>query len=442
MASIYLTQGLHRSSSLHPGRVATIFGKRRTTYGQIQDRVARLAAGLQQLGLRAGDPVAVLALNSDRYLELYFAIWWAGGVVNPINTRWSSQEIVYSIDDCRCQILVVDDAFMPMVTSLSHSSEFLRAVIHCGDEAAQSGMFSYEQLIADTLPIDDALRCGDDLAGIFYTGGTTGFPKGVMLSHANLWSCAISVIDKFAPDRAIALHAAPMFHLADGLFLLSLTLRGSTQVIVPRFDSALVSRLIQDEKINIALLVPTMIQMLVDQPAGIAADMRSLRRIVYGASPINQALLKRTRQRLPTIELVQAYGLTEMSPMISVLDPAEHGPAAFESGRIRSAGRPCECVEVRIVDVAGKEVSRGTVGEIVARGPGMMQGYWGKPEQTAQALRNGWLHTGDSAYMDDEGFIYIVDRMKDMIVTGGENVYSAEAPNAGLSEILCESRLM
>ncbi|AXQ28574.1 long-chain-fatty-acid--CoA ligase [Solimonas sp. K1W22B-7] len=430
MATTYLTQGLHRARSLYPGRLATVFGDRRRSYGELVERVARLAGGLQQLGVRPGDRVGVLAMNSDRYLELYYAIWWAGGVINPLNIRWSPREIAYSLDDCQTQVVVVDETFAPMADALAERSQALRTVIYAGDGEPRGGMFSHEQLIAENAPAADAMRSNEDLAGIFYTGGTTGFPKGVMLSHANLWACASTATETIAPPGSVALHAAPMFHLADGMFLLAATLRGCTQVIVTGFEPVAVATAISREQVSVVLLVPTMIQMLVDHPQLDAQAMRSLRRIVYGASPINEALLERAMQRLPEVDFVQAYGLTEMSPLISILGPEQHNAAGLANGRLRSAGQPCACVEVRIAGADGCELPRGSVGEITARGPGVMQGYWGKPEQTAAALRNGWLHTGDGAYMDEDGFIFVVDRVKDMIVSGGENVYSAEVENA------------
>ncbi|AXQ29389.1 long-chain-fatty-acid--CoA ligase [Solimonas sp. K1W22B-7] len=427
MGITYLTQAVHRARTLYPERLATVSGTRRRSYGELAERVARLAAGLQQLGVRPGDRVGVLSLNSDRYLELYYAVWWAGGVINPINTRWSPREIAYSLDDCQTHVVVIDDAFAPLADELSQRSRSLRTIIYCGDREADGGMYDYEQLIAENAPVADAVRANDDLAGIFYTGGTTGFPKGVMLSHANLWSSVMAAMEQIALPDSVGLHVAPMFHLADGMFLMALTLRGCTQVIVPGFEPAAVAETICREKVSVLLMVPTMIQMLIDHPRFETAAMASLRRIAYGASPISETLLERAMERLPGVEFLQAYGLTEMSPVISFLGPLHH---ARGGARLRSAGFPAASVEVRIVDPEGKELPRGSVGEIAARGPGVMQGYWGKADQTAAALRDGWLHTGDGAYMDRDGYLFIVDRVKDMIVTGGENVYSAEVENA------------
>ena len=427
---IHLTQGVHRAMRHHPDRVATICGARRHTCAQFADRVGRMAGALRQLGMGTGDRVGILSLNSDRYLELYFAVWWGGGVVNPINTRWSPAEIAYSLDHCDTRILVVDETFTPSAVELSERSRSLRTIVHAGDGLPPSGMFGYEQLIADHAPIADALRCNGDLAGVFYTGGTTGFPKGVMLSHANLYSGAlIGLVEGLAQEGDVGLHAAPLFHLADGSFSLMLTLRGCTHVMLPSFQPERVLEAIQTERISSLVLAPTMMQMIVDHPRLAAYQLDSLRTILYGASPISEALLERVMQALPGTRLFQAYGQTEMSPIVSILRPEFHTAEGRRLGKLRSAGRPAVGVEVKIVDTDGRELPCGTVGEILARGPGAMQGYWKDPEQTCAALRDGWVHTGDGAFMDEDGFLFVVDRVKDMIVSGGENVYSAEVEN-------------
>ncbi|HEY3655314.1 MAG TPA: long-chain fatty acid--CoA ligase [Steroidobacteraceae bacterium] len=431
MSTMYLTQALHRALRYHPQRFATVFGPRRTTFAQFIDRVARLAGALKQIGMNSGDRVGILALNSDRFLELYFAIWWAGGVVNPINIRWSAREIVFSLDDCDTHVLAVDEAFAPMVTELSERSQALRTIIYMGSGEARSGMFGFEDLIAAHAPAADALRCNDDLAGVFYTGGTTGFAKGVMLSHANLFTNALmGLCEGIADADDVGLHVAPMFHLADGFFAIMLAMRGCTQVISPSFQPEQVLRTIQTESVTTVLLVPTMIQMLIDYPRWSEFRADSLNKVIYGASPISESVLDRAMQRLPNVRFMQAYGQTEMSPAVTFLRPEHHDAEGRRLGKHRSAGRPLLGVEVKIVDGHGLDVVRGAVGEIAARGPGVMLGYWNKPAETAAVLRDGWMHSGDAGYMDDEGFIYIVDRLKDMIVSGGENVYSAEVESA------------
>jgi len=428
---MYLTQALHRAEQQHPNRVAVRFGEREYTFREFTQRVARLAGALQSLGMQDGDRVAMLALNSDRYLEYQMGVPWGGGVLNPCNTRWSVAEIAYSLGDSGSSILLVDDQFAPMVEQLRQQAGTVREVIYCGEGAVPDGMLGYEQLLARSAPVPDAVRRGEDLAGIFYTGGTTGFPKGVMLSHTNMCSSGLALRAEGLADAGGAyLHAAPMFHLADMGLAMPQWFEGNTHVIVPAFNPELVLDMIERCRVTHALFVPTMIQMMVDHPAmKKPRDLSSLKGIAYGASPISEAVLDRAMAALPGVGFTQAYGMTELSPLATINPAYYHSTEGRKLGKLRSAGRAGFCVEVRVVDSAGNEVPRGTVGEVAVRGPNVMQGYWNKPEQTAQALRNGWMHTGDGAWMDDDGFIFIADRLKDMIISGGENVYSAEVEN-------------
>jgi long-chain acyl-CoA synthetase len=429
---MYLTQALHRAVQQKPHGIAVRFGGRQQTFRQFADRVARLAGALLGLDMQEGDRVAILALNSDRYLEYQMAVPWGGGVLNPCNTRWSAAEILYSLNDSGSTILLVDQTFRPLAESIRHDATALREVIYCGDGDVPPGMHDYEALLALAEPVADATRRGEDLAGIFYTGGTTGFPKGVMLSHGNLCSSGLALrAEGVATPAGTYLHAAPMFHLADMGVAMPHWMEGNTHSVIPAFSPELVLGTLARDRVTHVLLVPTMIQMLVDHPAmRQPRDLSALQTIIYGASPISEAVLERAMAALPGVGFVQAYGMTELSPLATVLPASYHQPQARKLGKLRSAGRASFCTEVRIVDAQDLEVPHGTVGEVIVRGPNVMQGYWNKPEQTAAALRNGWMCTGDGGYMDEEGFIFIVDRMKDMIITGGENVYSAEVENA------------
>jgi len=425
---MYLTQGLHRAAQQDPDGAMTIFGDRKRTNAEVIDRVARLGGALRQLGVADDERVAILALNSDRYSEALLAIPWADAVLNPVNVRWSAAEIAYSFEDSQTSLLIVDDAYAPLVPALRESYSGLKAVIHCGDGPIPDGTIGYEQLIAESDPISDAVRGGDQLAGLFYTGGTTGRPKGVMLSHANLVTSAIGAAATgyvFRPGGTY-LHAAPMFHLADLAGWTAQLMLGGTHVMVPAFEPVAVMEAIEEHGVTDALLVPVMIQMLVDHPEIPAHDLSSLERVLFGASPMAEAVLERAMRVLPQADFTQAFGMTELSPIATMLGPAEHRAGT----RLRSAGRAAPHTEVRIVDADDNEVPRGTVGELAVRGGNVMQGYWNQPEQTEITLRGGWMHTGDGAYMDDDGFVFIVDRLKDMIITGGENVYSAEVENA------------
>lgn len=429
---MYLTQALHRAMQQHPDRIAVRFGDRQRTFHQLADRVARLAGALQKLGMQTGDRVAMLSLNSDRYLEYQMAVPWGGGVLNPCNTRWSAAEILYSLDDSGSTILLVDETFRPLAEQFRRDASTLREVVYCGDGQVPAGMHGYEALLDECDPVPDIVRRGEDLAGIFYTGGTTGFPKGVMLSHTNLCSSGLALrADGLATPGDTYLHAAPMFHQADMGLSMPHWIEGNTHSIIPAFNPELVLDTIERDRVTNTLLVPTMIQMMVDHPAmKKPLDLSSLKTIAYGASPMPEALLERAMAALPGVGFVQAYGMTELSPLATINPAWYHTSEGRKLGKLRSAGRAGYCIELRIVDVQGKEVPHGTVGEVAVRGPNVMQGYWNQPELTDAAMRDGWMHTGDGAWMDEDGFIFIADRLKDMIISGGENVYSAEVENA------------
>ncbi|QXH64028.1 long-chain-fatty-acid--CoA ligase [Pseudomonas azerbaijanorientalis] len=427
---MYMTQCLQRTLQQNPDQLATVFGDRRRTYRQFGDRVARLAGALQNLGMAAGDRVGMLALNSDRYLEYIMGVWWGGGVLNPVNIRWSVPEIVYSLDDCSTGILIVDEHFAPLAEQIRRSARHAPRFIYAGEGEVPVGMLGFEQLIGQTAPVEDAGRGGEDLACIMYTGGTTGFPKGVMQSHLNLWSACMPRMVDMPPIRdGRLLHVAPLFHVAGMARALIQFMAGESHVLLSSFDAAQVLQVIERERITETLLVPTMILALLAHPDFDRHDLSSLKRLTYGASPSAGEMVEQVLARLPDLELSHSYGLTEACPVVSSNLPCNHTPQARKSGLSRSVGRGGLGVNVKIVDPQGQEVARGTVGEIIVRGPNIMQGYWNKPEETAKALRDGWLFTGDGAYMDEQGYLFIVDRLKDMIVSGGENVYSAEVEN-------------
>ena len=423
-----LTTSLRRALQQYPDRPLTIFGDRVRSVRESVDRASRLAAALRGLGVGVGDRVGILALNSDRYHETLLASAWNGSVVVPLNIRWTPKENGYAIRDAGLRVLLVDDAFVPTADDLVDSCPELVTLVHCGEGAAPEGCLSYEDLIAGSELAEDAGRGGSDLLGIFYTGGTTGEPKGVMLSHDNLMANALATLTthRLLSTGGRLLHAAPMFHLADFAAWNFGLLIGSTHVIVPMFDPVAVCEAISTHGATDALLVPTMVQMLADHPAAPSYDLSSMRKIMYGASPMSEAVLERAMKLLPSVEFTQAYGMTELSPVATLLLPEDHDDPVLR----RSAGRAVVELEVRVVDAEDRELPRGEVGEVVARGSSVMLGYWNRPEETATALRGGWMHTGDGGYMDDEGYVFIVDRVKDMIVTGGENVYSVEVEKA------------
>jgi long-chain acyl-CoA synthetase len=429
------TFGLHRALQFAPDAAATYHEDRKRTFREVANRVARLAAALRGLGLAKGERAAILMLNQDRYLELYLALAWAGLVAAPLNIRWSPAENLECLRDCRPKALVVDTAFAQMGIGLAKAVGL--PLIYADDGAAPVGALNYEALISAAAPMADVEADENSLAGIFYTGGTTGRAKGVMLSHRNLTANARNMLaaasDPQRGDAGVLLHAAPMFHLADVSFIQTGLMAGAAHAIVRLFSPEAVARAIGRFRVDQTVLVPTMIQMLIDQPGFAEFDMSSLRLMFYGASPMPEALLDRAAAALPHVEFYQAYGMTELSPVATMLTWREHLGESRAKGRHRSGGRAAPMVEVRVVGPDNQALPRREVGEVIARGDVVMMGYWQKPEETAKAIVDGWMHTGDAGFMDEDGFVYLVDRVKDMIVTGGENVYSAEVENCVMS---------
>jgi long-chain acyl-CoA synthetase len=424
-----ITHGLRRALQVNPRGVAIVEGEQKLSWAKVGERISRAAGALSQLGISKGDRVAILMLNSGRYLELYLAVAWIRAVIVPLNVRWSIAENRYALEDCDARLLIVDDAFTEAGRVLAAAIPSLR-LIHADAGEPPGDIAGYASLLAAANPIPDAMAGADELAGIFYTGGTTGRSKGVMLSHGNLMFNALqSLAEGMIPQDAIYLHAAPMFHLANGAAMYCMLLNAGTNAIIKAFTPEAVVQAIERFRVTHVLLVPTMIQMFVDQPGIGARNLSSLQQIIYGASPISEVVLDRAMARLPGVRFLQAYGMTELSPLATVLMPEEHSGLGRTKGRHRSGGRAALGVEVRIVDENDRPVPPGTVGEIVVRGDNVMMGYWNRPEETAKAVVDGWMHTGDGGRMDEDGFVYIVDRLKDMILTGGENVYSTEVEN-------------
>jgi long-chain acyl-CoA synthetase len=425
-----LTQGLRRAVQTKPNGISTHFAGRRRTWQHTMDRVSRVAGALQALGVRPGDRVAILALNSDRYFELMYAIPWIGGAVVPINTRLAAPEIEYILADSGAVTLFVDTAMSHHLTALENRMAGVREVVWLDDTSGPEGLLHYEDLTNYEAALDVG-AADDDLAGLFYTGGTTGRSKGVMLSHTNLVVNALNGVAGigFNADTTY-IHSGPMFHLADGASTFGVTLVGGRHAFVPRFDPVDVLQTIQTEKVTHAQFVPTMINMLVNHPRFSEFDIKTLSFVLYGASPMPEGILRRAMQMMPHVRLMHAYGMTEASPIVTLLDPRYttlDGPFA---GRLKSCGQVAVACEIKVVDPDREEVPRGTAGELAIRGANIMKGYWNKPAETEAVLKDGWYYSGDGAIMDDEGFVYIVDRLKDMIISGGENVYSAEVENA------------
>lgn len=424
---MFITQGVRRAAQVNRNGTATIDGERRRTWAEFAERVARLAGALQGLGLEKGGRIATLAFNSDRYLEYFFAIPWAGGIIVPLNTRLAPQELAYMLRDAGVQILVVDQAHVNLVPALTADAPSVKHIIFAGDQTAPDRFLEHEALLSAAQPIPDTTGSGDDVVGIFYTGGTTGLPKGVMLTHRNIVSNAlIALLYMYEGTPMTYLHSAPMFHIADCQWNMAVTLHAGTHIFIPKFAPPEMLKAVETYQITHCALVPTMVNMLCNLSGRENYDVSTLRTVNYGGSPMPPALIARAREAFPHCRFFQGYGQTETSPIITMLTDQYHVLEGPKAAKVGSAGQPAFTIEVRIVDPDDREVPQGEIGEITARGPNIMAGYWNRPDETAAALRGGWMHTGDLGYVDEDGFLYIVDRLKDMIITGGENVYSAE----------------
>jgi acyl-CoA synthetase (AMP-forming)/AMP-acid ligase II len=425
---MHITQGLKRAVLVNGNGIATIDGDRQQTWHEFAHRIARLAGALISLGLKEDDRVAMLALNSDRHLEYYFATIWAGGIFVPLNTRLAPAEIGTILTDADAHILVVDDVLQLQLNSiLDHTTTTIKHIIFAGDGKPLADLIQHEAFINGADPVPDANRGGDDIATIIYTGGTMGLPKGVMLTHTNTVANALSTLAiMYDGEPWTYLHTAPMFHIADSQWNTGVTMQGGTHVFTKKFVPEDMLALIAQHQITHTALVPTMINMLCNVPNAKEYDVSSLRKVNFGGSSIAPAVIKRARKLFSTCQFIQGYGQTETSPNIGMLLDKYNTDEGVFAGKIESAGQPVFSMEVRIIDLNDEEVPRGTVGEITTRGPHVMAGYWNKPEETAYALRGGWMHTGDVGYLDEDGFIFIVDRLKDMIISGGENIYSTE----------------
>ena len=425
-----MTQALRAAAASTPNKIATRMGNREVSWADLKFNVVRLAGALQNLDVKTGDRVAILALNSDRYTQYQLATWWAGGVVVPMNVRWSPSESAYSLNDAKAAVLFVDEAFAPMISAIKAKVKYLKHVIFLEDNVPDD-MLSYTKLIEDSSPVADVGRSGEELAGLYYTGGTTGFPKGVMLPHRALWFNALSIAKACNMDaESVYLHAAPMFHLADGAMSGAASAVGAEHVYLPIFDPEKVVDALETYQATHVLLVPTMLAMVLQLPNFDPKRLSSLKLLLYGASPMPEGILRKAMEKLPNISFVQGYGQTELAPVATILPTTYHALEGPMSTKLRSAGRAPPGVEIRIVNEDHDDVPSGVVGEIAVKSPGAMHGYWNLPDQTAAALQDGWVFTGDGGYRDEDGFIFVVDRMKDMIVTGGENVFSAEVESA------------
>ncbi len=406
---------LRRAVQIGGDRQAICCGGHRLTYAETWERCRRLVGALRALGVHEGDRVAVVSRNCHRYVELYQAVPGAGMALVPLNQRHTQAELRYALEDSDTKALFVSGG-------VDYPAGVTEHVISLDDD--------YEALIANAPAVDFPDQLGPDtMAGLFYTGGTTGAAKGVILTHRNLVANAHHFLasNAFRTETSWLL-AAPLFHAAGSVAVLATVWQGGTHVVLPAFDPAAALDLIERERVTATLLVPTMLAALSEEQLATRRDVTSLKLLSHGGSPVATETVRRAHQAFPGAELMHLYGATETAPIATVLP---HEERHLDSPEIRSCGQPAVGVEIRIVSpLGGTECATGEVGEVAIRGENVMLGYWGKPDATATALRDGWYHSGDLGFMDERGYVYLVDRAKDMIVSGGENVYSTEVEDA------------
>ena len=422
-----------RAEQLYANKTGVVCGDSRYTYREFADRCDRLARSLQALSVETGTRVAFLAFNCHRLLEAYYGVVQAGAVLLPLNIRLSPAELALILNDSGARVLFYDSDFRPVVEALRPGLKKVERFICLDAPAADmwSSPRSYEELLEDagSGPFENPEPDENDVAEIFYTSGTTGDPKGVMLTHRNLYLHALSsIIALGIRDTDIQLHAIPLFHVNGWGAPQSVTCMGGTHVMMRRFDPRQVFQLIQDEHVTYTSFVPTMVHALLNHPNISDFDFSSLRMILIGGAAPSPEMVQQVERRFGC-PCYTGYGLTETSPILTIATPKATVENESADNRIRrqaKAGWPLIGVEIRVLDEKGGEIEHDgqQVGEVLARSDGLMKGYWGKPPESSGC--DGWLRTGDLAAVDPEGFLQIVDRKKDIIVSGGENISSME----------------
>ncbi len=400
---------LARAVQIAADKTALIDKDQSFTYAELEDRCARLVGGLRALGLSKGDRVAIWADNCHEYIETYVGAPAGGLVVVPLNTRHAEPELRYALEDSQTTVLITDRDAAGMADIVEH-------IINIGPE--------YEALLdAPAAALGEDI-VETDLAGLFYTGGTTGKSKGVMLSHRNLIANTFHWLTSVPQSgEDVTLVMAPLFHAAGSNGVLASIWTTGCQITLAAFNPVEVLDLIESQRVSLTLGVPTMLAAMAEEQHANPRKVDTVRAIAHGGSPIATEVVRRTWTAFPTAEMIEVYGATELSPLTTAL---RNEQLLLDDDRARSCGQSIPGTDVRVLDTNGVEVARGEIGEVVVRGPNVMVGYWNKPEQTEAVLKDGAYWTGDLGYMDEAGYVFLVDRSKDMIVSGGENVYCTE----------------
>ncbi len=424
-----ISQTIRRARQLRGDEPAVIDGTTLLSWNVFADRIAKLASFLNSQGVEVGDRVVLLGCSSHRYLEAYFAVPWAGAIIVPANVRLSGPELFQMIKNADPKVIITDEIYINKMPSVMADNADT-SVILIRDEGVDYksvDFLDYEEGLKASTPMEALDRDGDDIAAIIYTSGATGDPKGVMLSHHNIIFNGLNTVPYLKTSyQTVQLHAGPLFHTGAGQRVFTATMAAATHVVLPKFTPEGFCNAVQTHKVNAVQLIPTMMKMILDYPALDQFDLSSLKYISYGGSAMSASLLERIRARFPWCHFSQSYGMTELSPVATSLTNEEHDLRGGGGSLTNTVGRAVMAAEVKIIDEKGAEVPLGSPGEITVSGPNVMKGYWRRPDLTSQVLKDGWMHTGDIGFMDEKGYVTLLDRKKDMIITGGENVYSNE----------------
>lgn len=427
-----VSEFLDLTAEIVPNRPATLFEGRTRSFAELRDRSARIAGALASLGIGKGERVAVLDVNSDDYIAAFFASSRLGAVFVPLNFRAKADELTFMLNDSGAKALLVGPAYRDLVASLRSGLTEVAQAVSLGEHHA--GWPSLDELIDATRRGGDASSVdGQDTAMLLFTAGTTGTPKGVMLTHESFSSYLLSNVEPADPQvEERTLLSVPLYHVAGMQSMMAAVFGGRSLVVQRQFEPVQWMDLVERERVTRTTLVPTMLKMVMDHPEFPQRNLSSLEVVSYGAAPMPLEVIKRAITSLPGVRFINAFGQTETGATITMLPPEDHdltGPPEEVEKKLRrltSIGRPLEDVEVGIMDEGGVTVPPGNVGEIVARGPRLMKGYWNRADATAQAIRGGWLYTGDLGYMDEDGYIYLSGRAKDFIKRGGEMISPEE----------------
>jgi long-chain acyl-CoA synthetase len=416
-----LSTVLERNATQHGSRPAVLDEQPRS-WADTVERVRRAAAGLASLGIHRGDRYSLLGRNSPQQAELIHAGYWSGAIPVPVNMRLAPPEIAHILTDAGCKAVFVEQAFEALFEAPELAPWRARCV-----RLGSGGFQCSEELIAGGEPADRELTSPDDVALLVYTGGTTGRGKGVPLTHENIVANGLQMIAATGvTGDDVYLHVAPMFHSAD-LLGTAHTLQGAAHAYLAQPTPTAALEAVQRHGVTGTMMPPVLVKGLVSVEDPSRYDVSSLRWLIYGSAPMDPRVVREARRVWPRLALYQGYGLTETSPILTLLAPSDHDKGATEAAQLlRSVGRPLVGVELTVADEHGNRLPAGTTGEVLVRGPNVLKGYWNRPEDDAASFVAGWFRTGDAGYLDASGYLFLVDRVKDIIVTGGENVYSSE----------------